>query len=239
MHSQSTAEKLWGGGRPSIFSNCGTPCHGQLEEFRSLFHFLRAASVVLNAANMLASAPQRKKNLSFVMMPCPLWVSVLYESEVRHHTGRDESAVAEPTSEAVCGSLLALVSASHTLELFMILVPLLSLLACSSPTATVATSAHPDAPPPAKLADVLDLKFRRPIQGCYKKALEATPGLSGTVSYQVMGSHGVLKANVTVPGPKALEDCALKPMSDQRLLRDLGDGDDMVGFTITANFSED
>ena len=118
----------------------------------------------------------------------------------------------------------------------MALAPLFLLLACSSPSVTVKSSAHPDAPPPAKLAGVLDLKFKRPIYGCYKKALEADESLAGTVSYQVMGSHGVLKANVTVPGSKVLQDCALKPMSDQRLLRDLGDGDDMVGFTITANF---
>lgn len=120
----------------------------------------------------------------------------------------------------------------------MTLAPYLFLLACSSPSVNVTTSAHPDAPPPAKLAGVLDLKFRRPIHSCYKKALEADSSLAGTVSYQVMGSHGVLKANVTVSGPKALEDCALKPMSDQRLLRDLGDGDDMVGFTINADFTE-
>jgi hypothetical protein len=45
-----------------------------------------------------------------------------------------------------------------------------------------------------------------------------------------------LKADLTGPGPEALNACALKPMSNQRLLRDLGDGDDMVGFTITVNF---
>jgi len=120
----------------------------------------------------------------------------------------------------------------------MVLAPLLLLLACSSPSATVATSAHPDAPAPAKLAEVLDLKFRRPIQGCYQKALEADSSLVGTVTYQVMGSHGVLKADLTGPGPEALNACALKPMSNQRLLRDLGDGDDMVGFTLTVNFSD-
>lgn len=120
----------------------------------------------------------------------------------------------------------------------MTLAPILLLLGCSSPSVNVATSAHPEAPPPAKLADVLDLKFRRPIEGCYKKALETDPNLSGTVSYQVMGSHGVLKSNLTGSGPEALEACALKPMSNQRLLRDLGDGDDMVGFTITVNFNE-
>jgi hypothetical protein len=122
--------------------------------------------------------------------------------------------------------------------MFMTLAPLFLLLGCSSPSVDVATSAHPEAPPPAKLADVLDHKFRRPIEGCYKKALEADPNLSGTVSYQVMGSHGVLKSNLTKSGPEALEACALKPMSNQRLLRDLGDGDDMVGFTINATFKD-
>ena len=86
------------------------------------------------------------------------------------------------------------------------------------------------------VADALDLKFRRPIQGCYEEALEADPSLTGAVSYQVMGSHGVLKANVTVSGPETLEECALRPMANQRVLRDLGDGDDMVGFTINATF---
>jgi hypothetical protein len=118
----------------------------------------------------------------------------------------------------------------------MVLAPLLLLLACSSPSVTVATSAHPDASAPAKLTEVLDLKFRRPIQGCYQKALEADSSLVGTVTYQVMGSHGILKADLTGPGPEALNTCALKPMSNQRLLRDLGDGDDMVGFTLTVNF---
>jgi hypothetical protein len=28
------------------------------------------------------------------------------------------------------------------------------------------------------------------------------------------------------------------PMKNQRLLRDRGDGDDMVGFTLTVDFSE-
>ncbi len=114
----------------------------------------------------------------------------------------------------------------------------LLLLACSSPSATVSTSAHPEAPPPGKLAEVLDRQFRRPIEGCYQDALKADPSLAGTVTYEVMGSHGVLKSNVTVAGPAALQECALKPMKNQRLLRDLGDGDDMVGFTLTVSFSE-
>lgn len=131
------------------------------------------------------------------------------------------------------------VSSSHYPDIHMVLAPLLFLLGCSSsPSVTVATSAHPDASEPAKLAKVLDLQFRRPIQTCYQKAVEADPSLSGTVTYQVMGSHGVLKAELTGPGPEALNACALEPMSNQRLLRDLGDGDDMVGFTLTVDFSE-
>ncbi len=116
------------------------------------------------------------------------------------------------------------------------LLPLL--LACSSPTVTLETSAHPDAPVPGKLTELLDRQFRRPIQGCYQKALETDSSLAGTVTYQVMGSHGILKPTLTGSGPEALNDCALKPMSNQRLLRDLGDGDDMVGFTLTVEFSE-
>ncbi len=114
----------------------------------------------------------------------------------------------------------------------------LLLLACSSsPSVTVTPSAHPEAPTPDKLAKVLDNQFRRPIDKCYQAALKAQPGLSGKVSYEVMGSHGVMKAEVTTPGPAALQSCALEPSSNQRLMRDLGDGDNMVGFTINVNFS--
>ena len=114
---------------------------------------------------------------------------------------------------------------------------MLLLLACSSPSVTVATSAHPDAPPPGKLTEVLDGQIRRPIEGCYKKALKAEPSLAGTVTYEVLGSHGILKTSLTAPGPDALQACALKPMSNQRLLRYIGDGDNMVGFTLTVDFS--
>jgi hypothetical protein len=113
----------------------------------------------------------------------------------------------------------------------------LLLLACSSPSVTVAMDAHPDAPKPAKLTEVLDSQFRRPIENCYKKALKAEPNLAGTVTYEVLGSHGILKPNVTAPGPDALQTCALEPMSNQRLLRNLGNGDTMMGFTLTINFS--
>jgi len=128
------------------------------------------------------------------------------------------------------------VKASHAPDTLMTLS--LLLLACSSPSVTVETDAHPDAPAPGNLTEVLDGKIRRPIQSCYQKALQAEPGLEGTVTYEVLGSHGILKTNLTVPGPDALQACALEPMSSQRLLRTLGDGDHTVGFTLTVNFSE-
>ncbi|MDP6931998.1 MAG: hypothetical protein QGG40_03740 [Myxococcota bacterium] len=113
----------------------------------------------------------------------------------------------------------------------------LLLLACSSPSVTVETGAHPDAPPPGNLTEVLDSQIRRPVQSCYQEALETGPSLEGTVTYEVLGSHGILKTNLTAPGPDALQKCALKPMSNQRLLRTLGDGNHTVGFTLPVHFS--
>lgn len=113
---------------------------------------------------------------------------------------------------------------------------LVLLAACGTPTATVMTANHPDAPRPAALTGVVDTSFQRPIQTCYEEALSAQSDLSGTVSYRVMGSHGILKAEVTTPGPPALEKCATQPMSNQRLMRKLGDGDHMVGFVIKVEF---
>jgi len=117
---------------------------------------------------------------------------------------------------------------------------LLVLLACSSsPSVTVETGDHPDASTPETLTEVLDSQFRRPIQTCYQEALEAEPSLEGTVTYEALGSHGILKTNLTAPGPDALQVCALTPMSNQRLVRTLAGGDLTVGFTLTANFSAD
>jgi hypothetical protein len=115
----------------------------------------------------------------------------------------------------------------------------LLLLACggSSPSVTVETGAHSEAPAPSQLTEVLDGQFRRPIEKCYKEALKDEPDLQGTVTYEVLGSHGILSPNVTAPGADALQACALKPMSNQRLLRTLGEGGHTVGFTLTVNFS--
>ena len=115
---------------------------------------------------------------------------------------------------------------------------LLLLLACgSSPSVTVETGAHSEAPTPGQLSEVLDGQIRRPIEKCYKTALKDEPGLEGRVTYEVLGSHGILTPTLTSSGPDALQDCALEPMSNQRLLRILGDGDHFVGFTVTVNFS--
>ena len=115
----------------------------------------------------------------------------------------------------------------------------LLLLACggSSPTITVETGIHPEAPQPGQLADVLDAKIRRPIETCYKEAIKEEPGLEGTVRYEALGSHGILRTNVTAKGSDTLEACALTPMADQRLLRVLADGDNTVGFTVVVDFS--
>ena len=86
---------------------------------------------------------------------------------------------------------------------------------------------------------MLDAQFRRPIENCYKEALKDEPKMQGTVTYEVIGSHGILNPVVTEMSPfsEALQTCALTPMSNQRLLRILGDGDHTVGFTLTVNFS--
>jgi hypothetical protein len=111
-------------------------------------------------------------------------------------------------------------------------------LACSSsPTVTVQSSAHPDAPMPGNLAEVMERQIQRPIHNCYVEALKTDSSLEGAVSYEVLGSHGILKAKLTGAENEALETCALKPMSNQRLLRTLGDGANTVGFTLTIRFA--
>ena len=112
------------------------------------------------------------------------------------------------------------------------------LFACSgSPSVTLASGPHADAPVPGNLAEVMERQIQRTIEGCYEDALKAEPGLEGSVRYEMLGSHGILKSKVLEPGPQALQECALKPMDNQRLLRQLGDGDNTVGFSLTVTFS--
>ncbi len=124
-----------------------------------------------------------------------------------------------------------------------LLLPLLLACSSSNPTVTVETGEHPEASMPTTLSDVLAYdfvgveQFQRPIQTCYEEALKKAPGLEGSVTYEALGSHGILKTNVTATGPEALQDCAMEPISNQRLVRTLAGGDLTVGFTLTANFS--
>ena len=115
----------------------------------------------------------------------------------------------------------------------------LLLLACggSSPSVTIETGAHSEAPIPPQLAGEVDSQIRRPTERCYKEALKEESDLEGTVTYEVYGSHGVLIPSLTSSGPQALLDCALEPMQNQRLLRVLGDGDHFVGFTVRVEFN--
>lgn len=118
----------------------------------------------------------------------------------------------------------------------MLLLPLL--LACGGgPTAAVSTAPHPDGMVPATLAGSVERDFQRPIQRCYEQALAKDGSLQGQIRYAVVGSHGILKHELTAGSPGPLADCALEPMGDSRLMRTLGDGDNTVAFTVTVVFT--
>lgn len=115
---------------------------------------------------------------------------------------------------------------------------LLFALACGgSPSVTLATSAHPDAPMPSALAELQEQKIQKPIQTCYTNALAGDPELEGTVSATVYGSHGILKTEI-VSGPDALASCVKEPLNSQKVMRALGDGDNAIGFGLTVTFSK-
>lgn len=118
------------------------------------------------------------------------------------------------------------------------LTPLLLLAACGSdPSVAVTTATHPDAPAPKALSETLESEFQRPIQRCYKTALETSPDLAGTVRVSVYGSHGILKQTATGGAPQALIDCALSPLQDSKRQRRFGDGPSEVGFVLDVVFA--
>lgn len=111
---------------------------------------------------------------------------------------------------------------------------LLLLLACASPTVSV-TAAETDDLPMVAGFDETKGKLERSMHSCYTQALAADGKLSGTVTVDLTGSHGILKVTTDHEGPLAA--CATDPLMDARTQRALGDGDNTVGAQLTVVFS--
>lgn len=79
-------------------------------------------------------------------------------------------------------------------------------------------------------------KLQKALDSCYAEALAEDPELSGTVTAEVSGSHGILKVETT-GAAGALEACVREPLEDSRNQRALGDGDNTAGTSFKVVFS--
>jgi hypothetical protein len=112
---------------------------------------------------------------------------------------------------------------------------MLALVACgTSPSVEVTAANYGELPQPKGFEEVVSGKISRSISSCYK---QAALDVTGTTVLTAKGSHGILDVEVaTGSGNDQLDGCAKKAFSDQMFVRQIADGDLIVGFELTVAF---
>ena len=122
---------------------------------------------------------------------------------------------------------------------WIVLTAVLFLVGCGGQDPAVHLSAadHAKYPRPHNLAEVMDGSMRSGAMTCYR-GLETTA--VGSVEVDVSGSHGLLDVElVSGSGDAALDRCALDTLKGGRLMREVGDTNDHIGFVVTIRFAQE
>lgn len=105
------------------------------------------------------------------------------------------------------------------------------------PAVHLSAADHVDYPRPDNLDAVMSGSMKQTVMACYRD-LGSTA--VGSVSLDVSGSHGLLDVElVTGSGDAALDQCALSTLKGGRLMREVGDTNDHIGFVVTIRFAQE
>jgi len=114
----------------------------------------------------------------------------------------------------------------------------LLLLGCGkAPTIHLSDTEHAKYPRPLNLDEVMAGSMQRSLLGCYR-GLDSTA--VGSVELDVSGSHGLMDVAMNSgSGDDALDGCALDTLKGGRLMREVGDTDDHIGFILTIRYAQE
>ena len=114
----------------------------------------------------------------------------------------------------------------------------LLLLGCGKdPTVHLSAADHAKYPRPLNLDEVMAGSMQKSLLGCYR-GLGSTA--LGKVELDVSGSHGLLDVEMrSGSGDEALDRCALDTLKGGRLMREVGDTNDHIGFVVTVRFAQE
>jgi len=114
----------------------------------------------------------------------------------------------------------------------------LLLLGCGKdPAVHLSAADHAKYPLPLNLSEVMEGSMHKSLLGCYR-GLGSTA--TGSVALDVSGSHGLMDVEMTSgSGDPALDRCALETLKGGRLMREVGDTNDHIGFVVTIRFAQE
>ncbi len=114
----------------------------------------------------------------------------------------------------------------------------LLLLGCAKdPTVHLSAADHAKYPRPLNLDEVMAGSMQKSLLGCYR-GIGSTA--VGSVELGVSGSHGLLDVEMSSgSGDEALDRCALDTLKGGRLMREVGDTNDHIGFVVTVRFAQE
>ncbi len=105
------------------------------------------------------------------------------------------------------------------------------------PAVHLSAADHAKYPRPHNLDEVMEGSMRSNLMTCYR-GLKSTA--VGSVELDVSGSHGLMDVEVTSgSGDDALDRCALDTLTGGRLMREVGDTNDHIGFVVTVRFAQE
>ena len=114
----------------------------------------------------------------------------------------------------------------------------LIILGCGKdPMVHLSAADHAKYPRPLNLDEVMAGSMQKSLLGCYR-GLGSTA--LGKVELDVSGSHGLLDVEMrSGSGDEALDRCALDTLKGGRLMREVGDTNDHIGFVVTVRFAQE
>ncbi|MBJ94747.1 MAG: hypothetical protein CMP23_09795 [Rickettsiales bacterium] len=105
------------------------------------------------------------------------------------------------------------------------------------PAVHLSTADHAKYPRPLNLDEVVSGSMHRSLLDCYR-GLSSTA--VGSVELGASGSHGLLDVELrSGSGEQALDRCALDTLKGGRLMREVGDTNEHIGFVVTVRFAQE